>query len=58
MFPMPQAALVQASKQPMSVIIIGIGNADFTEMNALDSDGALLQSFGQTATRDIVQFVS
>lgn len=53
-----QAALVQASKQPMSVIIIGIGNADFTEMNALDSDGALLQSFGQVATRDIVQFVS
>ena len=47
-----------ASKQPMSVIIIGVGNADFGEMNALDSDNVLLQSMGQTATRDIVQFVS
>lgn len=42
----------------MSIIIIGVGNADFTEMNVLDGDNALLQSMGVTATRDIVQFVS
>lgn len=53
-----KAALVASSHQPMSVIIIGIGNADFSEMDALDSDKQMLSSFGQTAVRDIVQFVS
>lgn len=42
----------------MSIIIIGIGNADFSEMDALDSDKQLLSYNGQTASRDIVQFVS
>ena len=42
----------------MSVIIIGVGNGDFSEMHQLDADNGLLQSnVGETAIRDIVQFV-
>jgi len=29
-----KAAIIQASKQPLSIIIIGVGNADLTAMNA------------------------
>jgi copine 5/8/9 len=42
----------------MSIIIIGVGNADFTDMNALDSDKGLLRRGAQVAERDIVQFVA
>jgi hypothetical protein len=42
----------------MSIIIIGVGNADFSEMRELDSDGKLLSAGGRTAARDIVQFVA
>lgn len=48
----------KASLHPMSIIIVGVGNADFSEMRALDSDGKLLTSGNKTAARDIVQFVS
>ncbi len=51
-------AIVDASSLPMSIIIIGIGNADFGPMEELDSDDCLLKtSSGRTATQDIVQFV-
>ncbi|XP_053573336.1 copine-1, partial [Bombina bombina] len=51
-------AIVQASKLPMSIIIIGVGNADFKAMEFLDGDnGVLKSSNGETAARDIVQFV-
>lgn len=50
-------AIVQAALQPLSIIIVGVGNADFTNMNTLDSDGVTLRSGQQTAVRDIVQFV-
>ena len=53
-----QAAIIEASSQPMSIIIIGVGNADFSAMDALDSDKQLLTCMGKTASRDIVQFVS
>jgi len=54
-----KAAIIQASKQPLSIIIIGVGDADFTTMNALDGDKNMLStSNGQKAVRDIVQFVS
>ena len=33
-----KAALVQASKLPMSVIIVGVGQADFSDMHELDAD--------------------
>ena len=34
-------ALVRASRFPMSVIIVGVGQADFKDMNALDCDEGL-----------------
>lgn len=49
--------LIQASSLPLSVVIVGIGHADFSEMKRLDSDGGLLKDGGLTAVRDIVQFV-
>uniref|UniRef100_A0A8C6M1P4 Copine 3 n=1 Tax=Nothobranchius furzeri TaxID=105023 RepID=A0A8C6M1P4_NOTFU len=51
-------AIVKASHLPMSIIIVGVGAADFRAMEFLDSDDHLLRSpSGKAATRDIVQFV-
>lgn len=51
-------AIVDASGFPLSIIIVGIGNADFTAMGELDSDnGTLVAPSGKKAQRDIVQFV-
>ncbi|XP_048577137.1 copine-3 isoform X2 [Nematostella vectensis] len=50
-------AIVQASGLPMSIIIVGVGSADFEMMEELDADDGLLRSEGSTAQRDIVQFV-
>ncbi|XP_034027635.1 copine-3-like isoform X2 [Thalassophryne amazonica] len=51
-------AIVQASCLPMSIIVVGVGGADFSTMEFLDSDDKLLQSpGGGIAARDIVQFV-
>jgi vacuolar-type H+-ATPase subunit F/Vma7 len=52
-------SIVRGSEMPLSIIIIGIGNADFSAMETLDGDDMLLRSniSGQTAKRDIVQFV-
>lgn len=51
-------AIVDASTLPLSIIIVGIGEADFTAMEELDSDDALLVApSGRRAQRDIVQFV-
>ena len=47
----------QATNLPFSVIIVGVGNADFSNMQKLDGDGGLYNSQGQKAARDIVQFV-
>jgi len=49
--------LVKAAALPLSIIIVGIGNADFTKMEILDGDAGLCNSRGQRATRDLVQFV-
>ncbi|XP_075526013.1 copine-8-like isoform X3 [Dermacentor variabilis] len=56
---MPQTmeAIVQASSLPMSIIIVGVGNADFSAMEVLDGDVIQLNLGGQRAERDIVQFV-
>lgn len=52
-------AVVNASKLPMSVIIVGVGGADFEAMERLDADGGPLRTHsGESAARDIVQFVS
>ena len=51
-------AIVEASFLPISIIIIGIGYADFTNMDILDADEQdLFDSNGRKADRDIVQFV-
>ncbi|XP_039973775.1 copine-4 [Xiphias gladius] len=51
-------AIVQASHFPMSVIIVGVGNADFSDMQMLDGDDGILRSpKGEPVLRDIVQFV-
>ncbi|VDI40200.1 Hypothetical predicted protein [Mytilus galloprovincialis] len=50
-------AIVQASRLPMSIIIVGVGDADFEAMNILDGDDVRVSSNGQYADRDIVQFV-
>lgn len=53
-----KAAIVDLSSKPCSVIIIGVGQADFSSMEELDGDGALLKDeAGRTCARDIVQFV-
>ena len=49
--------LVNNCKLPLSIIIVGIGNADFSNMNTLDGDNGLYNSNGVKAARDIVQFV-
>ena len=52
-------ALVDASFLPLSIIIIGIGDEDFKEMEILDGDEVpLVSSTGIKWKRDIVQFVS
>lgn len=50
-------AIIHASSLPMSIIIVGVGNADFTAMNELDADTVPLMVNGVKAERDIVQFV-
>nr|CAB3233424.1 copine-3 [Phallusia mammillata] len=51
-------AIVAASHLPMSIIIVGVGGADFTEMNVLDGDDVrLTDRSGRPCMRDIVQFV-
>ncbi len=51
--------IVAASYAPLSIIIVGIGNADFGSMNKLDNDTGLMlkDKNGVPAKRDIVQFV-
>lgn len=51
------AAIVDAAYLPLSIIIIGIGNADFGKMEYLDGDNGLVDSDGRKAKRDLVQFV-
>ncbi|KAM4606673.1 copine-3-like isoform 2-T2 [Polymixia lowei] len=53
-----RSAIVNASRLPMSVIIVGVGGADFSAMEFLDGDDGILRSAsGDAAMRDIVQFV-
>ncbi|XP_005103025.1 copine-3 [Aplysia californica] len=51
-------AIVYASGLPMSIIIVGVGLADFSDMNQLDGDDGVLKSTSrEPVKRDIVQFV-
>ena len=50
--------MVDLSNMPCSVIIVGVGNADFSAMEELDGDGGLLRdNMGRSVSRDLVQFV-
>uniref|UniRef100_A0A8D2P292 Copine 8 n=1 Tax=Zosterops lateralis melanops TaxID=1220523 RepID=A0A8D2P292_ZOSLA len=50
-------SIVNASKLPMSIIIVGVGPAEFDAMEELDGDVVRISSRGRFAERDIVQFV-
>lgn len=49
--------IVEGSELPLSIIIVGLGSANFKQMEELDSDDSLLKGSRKTAQRDIVQFV-
>ncbi|KAK3932056.1 Copine-8 [Frankliniella fusca] len=55
--PQTKQAIIRTSNLPLSIIIVGVGNADFTAMNELDADTVPLIMDGVRAARDIVQFV-
>eukprot|EP00794_Sanderia_malayensis_P006163 gene6163-6874_t len=50
-------AIVFAADLPVSIIIVGVGSAEFDSMEELDGDDVRLSSRGKVASRDIVQFV-
>ena len=50
--------IVKCSVMPLSIIIVGIGDADFSAMETLDSDEIdLVDGRQKPMERDIVQFV-
>ena len=53
------STIVAASDLPLSIVIVGVGNADFDAMDVLDADDEPLrcQRTRQLMKRDIVQFV-
>jgi hypothetical protein len=51
-------AVVRASRLPLSLIIVGVGSADFSSMVSLDADNGPLRGSNGVAARDCVQFVS
>ena len=50
-----KAALVQAAQQPLSVIIAGVGSANFASMKQLDNLNPVLPN---GTKRDLVEFVA
>ena len=53
--PRTKELLVELSNLPCSVIIVGLGDDDFSSMEELDSDSQLLtDDNGNKASRDIV----
>ena len=51
-------AIVAAGPLPLSIIIVGVGNANFSAMDVLDADDdPLVSRTGHTMCRDLVQFV-
>ena len=57
---MPQTKdiIVEGSEYPLSIIIIGLGETNFTKMIELDGDDVILRNTqGRATKRDIVQFV-
>ncbi len=53
-----KSLLVDLSALPCSVLILGVGDADFENMHVLDGNAIQLQDdTGRVVKRDIVQFV-
>jgi len=52
-------AIVRGSSLPISIIIVGVGSADFSPMDVLDADDVPLysQKYRKYMAADIVQFV-
>lgn len=50
-------SIVKAAGLPLSIIIVGIGNENFANMEILDGDNGLYDTNGNRAQRDLVQFV-
>jgi hypothetical protein len=50
-----KAAIVDATDLPLSIIIVGVGSAEFVSMRILDSDQGPLRAGQKEAKRDIVQ---
>ena len=50
--------LVELSRLPLSIVLVGMGQSSPKDMAVLDSDNRLLEQGGQLALRDIVQFGS
>lgn len=56
--PDTKRVIVKLSALPCSIIIVGVGNADFSQMEELDGDDGILRDpSGTPCQRDIVQFV-
>lgn len=51
-------AIVEAAGLPISIIIVGVGQADFSAMEELDGDSVRISYNGRYAERDIVQVLS
>ena len=51
--------IVRGSDQPLSIVIVGVGEADFDSMDVLDADTTPLYSkkYKRYMSADIVQFV-
>ena len=50
--------IVDLSALPCSIIVVGVGGANFSQMEELDGDdGPLRDKTGRACHRDIVQFV-
>lgn len=49
--------LVELASLPVSIVIVGVGDADFSAMNVLDGDEQRISYQGRFAERDCVQFV-
>ena len=50
-----KAALLQAAQQPMSVVVVGVGSANFASMKQLDNLNLVLAN---GTKRDLVEFVA
>ena len=52
--PRTKDLIVQAGPLPLSIIIVGVGSADFSNMEVLDGDSGMWDSNGKKAIRDLV----